>query len=251
MKKLIIIFTLLFFTFQTIAQISPPGLGHSEMPSWFAAGIRNRLDSKWESMSYLGIGFKDITAINSNKNPAILVLNQEFIRQLKNNWNYSLALSLRNQKQQISSTNQTLDQQEIRLYGRLSHAFKFSKLKLTPTFRQELRKFFSPKSLIDSESLALRSRLRLQLSINLNEDASKKIIISSEQLFSAEKNELSKNWSDLKYKESRFLIYYSVTPRKSNITFDIGYMNNLVGGNNPYTVNYLSLDLIFNYRKKN
>lgn len=250
MKNLLSIFTFLFFTFYTTAQISPPGLGHAKTASWFATGMRNKLSTKWESMSYLGVGLKTETSINPVGKPIILVLNEEFYRKLKNSWNFSVALSFRNQRQKIPLSDQTVNQQEIRFYGRLFYVFKFSKLKMTPTVRQELRKFFFPKTLTDAESFALRSRLRLQLSMNLNQDASKKVIVSSEQLFSAEQNSISKQWGSLKYKESRFLIYYSVKPKKSSLTYDIGYMNNLVGGNHPYDVSYLSLDLILNNRRE-
>lgn len=243
-------FIVLFFATKLPAQISPPGLGHSKTASWFAAGFKQKLNKKWQSMTYFGMGRTSGNSLNPIEKPAIFVLNQEFYHQLKNNLKYSFALSLRDQKEIIPSNGKTVDQQEIRLYGRLSYAFKSKKFKITPTFRQEFRKFFAPKSLKDAESFALRTRLRLQLSIGLNQDASKKLILSSEQLFSTEKDALSKEWSDLQYHESRFLAYYSVTPKNSSVTFDIGYMNNLVGGNHPYDVSYLALDLVFNGRRR-
>ncbi|WP_165850779.1 DUF2490 domain-containing protein [Chryseobacterium sp. 5_R23647] len=251
MKRFLIIFTVCFFAVNLSAQISPPGLGHAKTASWLAAGVKQKLSKNWESMSYFGMGRTGETSLNPIEKPSILVLNQEFYKQLKNNWKYSFAVSFRNQKEKNTADNNIVDQQEIRLYGRLSHVFKSSKLKVTPTFRQEFRKFFAPKSLEDAESFALRSRLRLQLSIDLNEDASKKIILSSEQLFSTEKDAVSKEWSDWKYHESRFLAYYSVTPKNSAVTFDIGYMNNLVGGSHPYDVSYLAFDVVFNGKRKN
>ncbi|WP_312077037.1 DUF2490 domain-containing protein [Chryseobacterium sp.] len=250
MKNLMSTFIVLFFATKLPAQISPPGLGHSKTASWFAAGIKQKLNKNWQSMTYFGMGRTSGNSLNPIEKPAIFVFNQEFYHQLKNNLKYSFALSLRDQKEIIPSNGKTVDQQEIRLYGRLSYAFKGKKFKITPTFRQEFRKFFAPKSLEDAESFALRTRLRLQLSVDLNEDASKKLFLSSEQLFSTEKDALSKEWSDLQYHESRFLAYYSVTPKNSSVTFDIGYMNNLVGGNHPYDVSYLAMDVVFNGRRK-
>lgn len=250
MKKFLVLSALIGIFLHISAQISPPGLGHAKSASWFALGIKKKINEKWESMSYFAMGRTGETLLNPVQKSSIWVLNQEFYRTFKSNWKYSFALSLRDQKEKMAATNQTVDQQEIRLYGRLSYAFKGSKFKITPTFRQEFRKFFAPKSLEDAETFALRSRLRLQLSVDLNEDATKKVIISSEQLFSTEKDFVSKEWSDLKYHESRFLAYYSVTPKNSAVTFDIGYMNNLVGGNHPYDVSYLALDVVFNGKKR-
>ena len=251
MRCFLSVIILLFFDFNLSAQISAPGLGNAKTASWFATGFKQKMNENWESMTYFGMGRTSENALDFIGKPAILVLNQEFYHQLKNNLQYSFALSLRDQKVQNSENRKTIDQQEIRLYGRLSYAFKGEKFKITPTFRQEFRKFFAPKSLEDAESFAFRSRFRLQLSIDLNQDASKKLILSSEQLFSTEKGAVSKEWSDMQYHESRFLAYYSVTPKNSSVTFDIGYMNNLVGRNHPYDVSYLALDIVFIGKHKN
>lgn len=111
--------------------------------------------------------------------------------------------------------------------------------------RQEVRKFFLPKSLTGYTNLALRSRFRLQASFSLDEDQSKKIIVSSEQLFSTENPINSNDWVDFNYHESRFLLYYSTKSKSSPVTFDIGYMNNLVGGAHPYDASYIAIDIVF------
>lgn len=196
-------------------------------------------------MSYVGMGrISGSESLNPISKPLIFVINQEFYKQLKNKLKFSLALSFRNQKEEIPSKNKIVNQQELRFYGRISRSFNAGKLKITPTFRQEIRKFFVPDGLEDDESFSFRSRFRVQLSFNLNSDESKKIILSDEQLFSVDKDDVTKNWTDFKYNESRFMLYYSVSPKKSPVIINIGYMNNLVGGSHPYDASYVAFDII-------
>lgn len=239
-------FILVFIlSINVVAQISPPGLGHTKTASWVAVGVKEKVSEKWQMMSYFGVGRVSGSTINPFKSSSILVVNQEFFKQLKKGWKYSFAISGRSQNKNISSNNQSLQQKELRLYGRFSKSFILSRVKITPTVRQEVRKFFLPKSLTDYTDLALRSRFRLQASFSLDEDQSKKIIVSSEQLFSIENPINSNDWGDFNYHESRFLLYYSTKSKSSPVTFDIGYMNNLVGGAHPYDASYIAIDIVF------
>lgn len=245
MKKWVSLLIVFFCITAFKAQISPPGLGRSKTASWLAIGAKKKLSSKWQMMYYFGVGRVSEASLNPVKNPSILVLNQEFFKQLSKGWKYSVAMSFRTQREKVPLSEDFVQQEEFRLYGRLSKSFNVAKLKLTPTIRQEVRKFFAPKNLINANDFALRSRVKIQATFNLNEMASKKIILSSEQLFSTEKALNTKEWSSLSYHESRFLLYYSVTPENSPVTFDVGYMNNVIGGSHPYDASYLAIDIIF------
>ncbi|WP_333852934.1 hypothetical protein [Epilithonimonas sp.] len=68
--------------------------------------------------------------------------------------------------------------------------------------------------------------------------------MSNEQLFSVDKSHETKNWSQIKYNERRFMLYYSVSPKNSPVMINLGYMNNLVGGIYPYNASYIALDII-------
>lgn len=234
------------------SQISSPGLGKAKTATWLAVGIRQDLDTiqKWQSVSYIGIGRKS----NPEQwdplfKPAILVFNQEFYHQFNQHWQSSFALSYRRQDEYIENSpyvHSSPDiQQEFRLYSRLSYTIKNSRLKFVPTFRQEFRKFYTPDFNHMPEDFQFRSRLRLQLSLYLNGNQTRRLIAGSEQLFSISKYAGANSWSGFNYHESRFSLYYSVSPQAIPFTFSLGYVNNLVGVHHPYAVHYLSFDVIF------
>ncbi len=254
MKKHITI--LLFFSLVvsfSYAQISPPGLGRANAADWFALGIRQALDTiagqGWQSMTYIGLGRKsNPDNFEPFLKPAILVLNQEFYHQFHDNWQYSLALSYRRQDEYADQPPYEHDnpklKQEFRHYGRLSYTFKTSRIKLTPTFRQEFRKFYAPDFENVSEDFQFRSRFRLKLSVNLDRNKTHRLIAGSEQLFSISKETAPGTWTDFNYRESRFLLYYSYSAKTLPVIFSVGYMNNLVGQKSRYDVHYLAVDIV-------
>jgi hypothetical protein len=242
---------LVVFVRQSFAQISPPGEGKARTADWFALGIRQKLDTTegrgWQSMSYIGLGRKSNP---DNYNPffkhEIFVMNQEFYHQLPNAWQYSFALSYRRQDEYSDRPPYEHEYpgliQEFRLYGRLSYTFYHSRFKLTPTFRQEVRNFYTVNFENTDEIVQMRSRVRLQLTAGLDRDNIHRLMASSEQLFAVSKEQAPAHWTAFNYRESRFSLYYSYSPK--TITFSVGYMNNLVGAKKPYDVHYIALDIV-------
>ena len=235
------------------SQISPPGLGKTLTAGWVAFGVRQELDTVegkgWQSMTYAGFGRKgNPDNYHLFYKSAIFILNQEFYHQFHNNWQYSLALSYRRQDEYLSDPPYEHDnpklKQEFRLYSRFSYIFKISWMKLIPTFRQEFRKFYSPDFKPTNEDFQFRSRFRLQLTANLDRKKIHRLIVNSEQLFSASKENVPNAWTNFKYKESRFSIYYSYSPKTSPFIFNIGYMNNLVGLKKSYAAHFLAFDVV-------
>jgi hypothetical protein len=236
------------------SQISPPGLGKARTADWFALGIRQELDTiegkGWQSMTYVGIGRKSNP---DNYDPlfksSILVLTQEFYKQFHRHFQYSGAVSYRRQHNYLDEApyahGNPSFKQEYRVYGRFSYILKTPRLKFVPTFRQEFRKFYSPGFKDVSEDFQLRSRLRLQLSVMLDRAKSHRLIFSSEQLTSISKQNSPEQWTPFDYRESRFSLYYSLSPQSSPFIFSVGYMNNLVGYRNPYDVSYIALDVVW------
>lgn len=233
------------------AQISPPGLGEAKTASWMAIGVRQDLNSKkdWQSMTYIGLGRKSNP---NNDNPAykpsIVVLNQEFYHPFAKSWQTSFAISYRRQHeyqgQAPFAASSPSIQQEFRLYGRLSKSFTLRGISLSPTIRQELRRFYTPEFKDSSQPLQLRSRFRIQASTHLDPDKKHKVMLSSEQLFNSSKTASGGSWSTFAYAESRFMAYYSYSPSTLPITLDIGYMNNLIGKKAPSMVHYIAFDII-------
>lgn len=200
-------------------------------------------------MTYLGFGRKS-NPDNANLvvKPAIGVLNQEFYHPFRKHWQTSFALSYRRQQEYEENSpfakKEPSLQQEFRLYARLSRSIKVKRFTLTPTIRQEIRCFFQPNFSNTSEPLQFRSRFRMQLSTTIDEQKEHKLMLSSEQLFSIKQSNDSKEWSPFSYNESRFMFYYSYSPKDANLIFDVGYMYNLIGQHAPSSVHYLAFDVI-------
>jgi hypothetical protein len=247
------LFFLFCFTIHHVAaQISPPGLGVAHTVEWAAFGVRQDLDSlhRWQSMSYVGLGRKsNPDNYNLLYKPAILVLNQEFYRRFGKHWQQSFALSYRHQdvyaeQAPFEHTNPPFEQ-EFRAYSRLSYLLETPRLKFVPTLRQEFRKFYTPAFTEEEELVQLRTRLRLQLTVGLDAAGVHRLIGSSEQLFSTSRLSYPRRWTTFAYQESRFTLYYSLSPKELPFTFDVGYMANRLGTTSPLVVHYLALDVIW------
>lgn len=249
MKKLSFLLTI-FIILNFKAQISPPGLGETNMASWNAIGLRQNLNTKTELMTYLGFGIKsDDESYNPVSKPAILVVNQEFYHQFKNNLKVSYAGSYRFQLHylidEVSKKEETEKEQELRIYGRIAYSTKIGKVKLTQTYRQELRKFVQENWKNTEEPFQIRSRLKSQASVVLNKNKQHTLSAAAEILFSSSKDNNTKNWSNFKYKEARFSAFYTYRPQKTPIAISFGYMNNLIEKKSTHSVHYASLDLVW------
>ncbi len=253
-QKVIIVSVLILFSAGLTAQIIPPGLGKTNTSSWLALGITQDLDTLdvggWKSTTYMGLGtLSHAHQSNPFKDLGIVVLNQEFYHNFAKNWQYSLALSYR--QQNLFASEFPFEKatprykQEFRWYGRFSHFFRLHRLTITPTFRQEVIKYFTPDFDDYKESWRLRSRFRLKFALALNPEKSQQLLLYSEQLFSLSQHGKTKKWNRFEYADSRFALYYSLRPQKYPIIYNIGYMHNLIGTENTFSGHYLALDIIW------
>ena len=238
------------FSFYAKAQISPPGLGQGKIAIWGAVGINQNLAKNWQSNSYVGIGrISTKNDYNPLKHQAIVVINQEFYHQFHKNWETSIAASYRIQDDYstqfpFNHLNPAYHQ-EVRLYSRLSYKFHFERIRVTPTIRQEFRKFYDPRFHHTSEDYQFRTRFRVQFSVSLVKETEHRIAFNSEQLMGISKLYAPNSWTNLSYKESRLSIYYTYAPVKAPIKISIGYMNNLIGTEKISSVSYVGFDVIF------
>lgn len=235
----------------SLAQISSPGLGKANTASWMAFALRQNLDSAGikQSVTYAGIGtISDPDNYNPYTKNSIYVINEEFYHKLGKNWQYSVALSYRRQKDYEETApfyeTKVGPKQEIRFYGRLSYTVKYNKVKWVNTFRQELRTFYTPQFGEWEEPIELRTRFRSQLTAPVS--PKHRIVTSLEVLWAIHKERNPENkWSAYGYKESRFCLYLSTTLSKLPFVANLGYMNNLIGYEKPVDVHYLMMDVIW------
>lgn len=233
------------------SQISSPGLGTANTANWFAFALRQGLDSAGlrQSVTYMGIGsMSDPDHYNPFSKDAIYVINQEFYNKLGKNWQYSVALSYRFQKEyeKTAPYYETSEgaKQEIRLYGRLSYTIHFNKLKWVNTLRGDVRTFYTLHFGQWNEPFELRTRLRSQLMVPFSKQ--RRIVASAEALFATSQQLVpEKKWSAFSYTESRLCLYYSAYLFDLPLVVDIGYMNNLLGYEKVIDVHYLMMDLIW------
>lgn len=254
LNKTLVLAVIFMVAFQsTFAQLSPPGLGKAKTASWFAFGVKQSLDSlkKKESTTYIGLGRKsNPDARNPLSKMAILVINEEISNHYSEHWTYSYALSYRRSNLYDSyapyeELNPAIEQ-EFRVYGRYSYLLGTEGVKWKNTVRQEFRKFFNPDFSQTDENFQLRTRLKTQLNVDLGTQKIHHLIGSVEALFAISKEHSPKNkWSKFGYKESRFGLYYSVTPHDIPFVFDLGYMHNIIGKSDVVDVNYIAFDVIW------
>jgi len=246
--RLFIIYLYFIVSLKAFAQLSPPGLGETKTAFWSAIGVKQKLDEKNSSTTYVGMGRISGTEGNDLFNhPSIIVLNQEFYHAVNSKWKYSYALSYRRQHDYDEGFKEKISEdinQEFRVYGRLAYTINLGRSKWTTTLRQEVRKFYTDNFSHVPEDLQLRTRLKTQLLMPLDIDAENSIMGSAEVLF-AMAHDKEIGWGGPAYKETRFCLYYCYSPDELPVTFDVGYMNDLVGyGNHMYDAGYLAVDII-------
>lgn len=236
------------FSIKAFAQLTPPGLGETNTAFWSAIGVSQKLNEKNSSKTYFGTGYISGTESEDPFNaPSIMVLNQEFYHKLNSKWQYSYALSYRRQHEydeQFDKPEEVDVRQEFRAYGRFSYTTHIGSLKWSTTVRQEVRKFYSDIFAQVENSLQLRTRLKTQLFFPLDHDSHNSLIGSAEALF-AVANDHNEGWDSPEYKEARFCVYYSYSPESMPVTFDVGYMNDLIGnGHDTVDASYIAMDII-------
>lgn len=245
------LFTLIFclaFSLKTFAQLTPPGLGETNSAFWSAVGVSQKLNEKNTSKTYFGTGFISGTDERNPFNaPSIMVLNQEFFHKLNSKWQYSYALSYRRQHEydeEFDRLEETGIKQEFRVYGRMGYTAHIGSSKWATTLRQEVRKFYTADFANVPDALQLRTRLKTQLTVPLDNEVHNSIIGSAEVLF-AMAQDTHEGWNQPDYKESRFCLYYSYSPKDYPVILDVGYMNDLIGyGSDTADVSYLAMDII-------
>lgn len=252
MRKLLFLGAFLF-PLLGLTQIVPPGLGKTPMAGWVAFGVQHKMDTikngGWTSSSYVGIGRKsNPDSYNLLEKPSIFILNQEFKHRFYSNWEYILAVSYRTQFNHADvEPFEKLDpafKQEFRFYGRLYYVFKTDFVNITPTFRPEFRKFFTPNFRNYTENMQIRTRFRIKLDFPLTKDKNHRLILLSEQLLSTSQSNETRKFSKYKYGDSRFSIYYSTSLKNAPFTLNIGYMNNLIGTKNPFPAHHIAFDIV-------
>lgn len=249
-------FSLLLFVLcstLSFAQLTPPGLGsNSKVNGWFAVGLDQKLDSagRFSSMTYFGMaGQSTIENTNMFDRLGILVFNQEVKFRFHPTWNVSLAASYRHQNE-FEKTYPYLAaedrfKQEFRVYSRITKNWK-KKWIPSIAFRQEYRRFYDPGFREWEVSSAFRSRLKFQSEFNLVSSKKLTALIGTEFLFSTEFQEDTQSWQHFQYGETRLSAIISYHSNNHHITYNLGYMNDLLhvpAGNK--SVHYISASIVF------
>ena len=236
------------FSVAATAQLSPPGMGETKEAYWSAIGLNQKLTEKDNSITYVGVGrISGIQEDGVMNKPSIFVVNEEVYHKLSTHLKYSGALSYRRQHEYdagpgIAGTDEI--KQEFRVYGRLQYGLEIASVKWNNTLREEARKFYADDFSDVENGFQLRTRLKTQVVIPLDHESHNTILWSAEALFSAA-SDSHHGWDGMGYKESRFCLYYSLSPANIPVTFDIGYMNDLMGhGSQMADANYLAMDII-------
>nr|WP_294859546.1 DUF2490 domain-containing protein [uncultured Fluviicola sp.] len=222
------------------------------MNLWFSIGLDQKLDSagRFSSMTYFGIAGQS-TVENSNvfEHLGIFVINEEVKFRFKPTWSVSAAASYRHQNEfektfpYLAAEDQF--KQEFRVYSRITKSWK-KKIIPSITFRQEYRKFVDPEFRDWKVSSAFRSRLKFQSEFDLLSNKRLKAILGCEFLFSTEFQEKQQEWKHFGYGETRLSAVISYSSGNHKISYNIGYMNDLLHVTaGEKSVHYISTSIIF------
>lgn len=252
--KKIITCLFLLISFQYFSQIVPPSHGNTNVATVFTFGIKQDMNRKdgigWMSDSYIAISRQSSQGSkNMFEKPGFFIINQEFYNRFLPNWEHSIALSYRREnrfsdEEPFEAENPAF-KNEFRLYGRFSYLFKSKFVEITPTLRQEFMKYYNPDFTHYNETFRMRTRFRVKFTFNLTEDKVHKLALYSEQLFSTSLYNSADGLSDFAYDDSRFTLFYSYSPAEIPFTFNVGYMNSLIGYEKPYSIHNFALDVIW------
>lgn len=241
---------MLFLWSVASAQITPPGMGDGCTNSWFAMGLNQRLSSrnKWVSKTNIGVGrCSEIDRRNPFQHQGMFIFSQAFGTTFKNNWEYGFGVSYRRKnKYKMSPSFSPADPavvQEFRGQGEISYAITRSRLKLTPSLKQEVRKFYTPAFHTATKQVELRTRFRLKFALYIDKKKVHSLTVISEQLFPSSQLSDTKKWDNFGYSESRFSLFYSCSPSQLPLSFDIGYTNQLLGFHNAHSNHYFTIDV--------
>jgi hypothetical protein len=252
MKHVVLLLFLLGTSF-SYGQLTPPGLGsNSNLNVWFAIGLDQKLDSagRFSSMTYFGLaGQSTIADANVFDRLGIFVLNEEVKFKFKSTWSVSLAASYRHQNE-FEKTYPYLAaedrfKQEFRIYSRITKSWT-KKWIPSVAFRQEYRKFYDPEFRNWKVSAAFRSRLKFQSELSISASKRLAAIIGCEFLFSTDFQESSQKWQHFQYGETRFSVLISYHTKNKKISYNIGYMNDLLHvPAGEKSVHYITTGILF------
>lgn len=236
-----------------LAQSSPPGLGRAHTAFWCALGFRQQLDTlrRKQWTGYVGLGRKsDPDDYRPLHRPAIIVVDQAFTHRFHRHWQYSLAVSYRQQDEYAAGAPfdhaEPGMRREFRGYGRFTFLMGRHRLKLAATLRQEVRLFYAPDLTPWEEDLELRTRFRLQGTWVLNTKGTTRLVVSGEPLFAAgREHEPGHPWVPVHYTESRFCCFLTTHPTPLPLEVGLGYMNDLVAPASPRDVHYVALSVVW------
>lgn len=239
------------FSSSLFSQVIPPGIGKTNLAYWIAGSIQQEIDSKrkWTSNTYIGVATESHPdQYNPFRKMGIIIVNQAFQHQFYKHWRISVEALYANNYKYFEQSPYSLSaiQQEFRLYGRLSYTWNIGKvMEITPTYRQEMQKYFTTDFQHPNETFRIRSRFRIKLGFHLTRDKQHQLLLFSEQLFSTSYLLNSQSWTPFQYKDSRFSLYYSFSPKNTAVTLNLGYMNNLIGTQNRWSTHFIAMDLVW------
>ena len=250
MKKHWLPFCVFLFLLSTaFAQISPPGLDDTNTSFWSAIGINEKFSDRWMVSVYGGAsrhGNPDNYSLIQK--PGMLVLSEETMFQINPKWAIALGISYRKQNRYEEESPYSPADLEVRNEERFYFRFylreKLGKLKLTFSFRPELRFYFGDHghtwSPVDEE---VRFRLKGQAAVPLNEANTNQFIVANE-IFTAtdyEKSNITDRWTSYAFTEDRIATYFRHSFKRL-VSADIGVMQQ-IKADGDYIV-HVAFDLI-------
>lgn len=246
MQNLVVILSLLGFSYFSHTQIAPPGLTNKGGASWYALGFQQQLKTKESSIfGYVGTGRAGTSERNNPfQNHVLFVINTAYKKSFNTQLYISTTISYRHQE--IYTTNAITKKQEFRFALEVGKVWKINRFELKPLFKQEFRKFYDTSFRNWNESIQLRSRVKFSTKAQLTKTKKHHVSAHAEVLFvTTEHINPSNYWDKFKYSDIRLSTFYSYSMPKPNLKFSVGYMIDIIGLSQTTGANYISLDVLW------
>lgn len=253
MKVRLTLLLIILFSMNDFAQISPPGIGKTNLISWFAFGIKQALDSNQTRFSNTNIGFGRSSKPDDYRifsRPTIFVVEEEFQHLFAQHWKYAVALSYR--RKNVYNDDAPFEastprfKNDFRIAAKGEYHFGFKKSNISTGLKQELTTSFTPRfSLALPTNLELRTRLYTKYQFEISSNKEHRLKLGAELYFRSRHYLQERKWGNLEYSETMFSLYYSFHPKNAPLTFDLGYVCDLIDMDHIFMAQHLALDVIW------
>lgn len=207
------------------AQIPAQGQGGKDV-IWLATGLEQKIGKRWINKSAIAYSrHSGLNDWNATKEAGIFTVREEIVYRLSNK--YKLSQGVFYAKRVYHDAEHPNYVNEIRLYPKIYHEFKWHKSTFSQYIRTDIRFFSSPGFKAYDKPLEIRNRYLIKGTIPLGQSHQNYLIGMTEFFFATDKKinkDGSVNFTSYQFTENRSSIYFRHRLNNLKAFFDVGIM---------------------------